>query len=233
MQTIAIISQKGGAGKTTLAVHLAVASAASGQNTAIMDLDPQASAARWSDRREAELPVVISAQAARLPIEKERVRENGGDILFIDTAPHADSVAVSAARAADLVIVPCRPAILDVEAAVTTIDLIRMTDTPVIVVLAAVPYHGGEADEAQSVLRDFGVPVCPARMGNRIAFSRSLTFGQVAQETDPGTKAAQEIEHVHDFMRAQLNVCTRSDAQPPTKETLDHVRDTEQVRRSA
>ena len=75
MHTVAIISQKGGAGKTTVALHLALAFATSGRNTAVVDLDPQTSAANWGDRHEAELPVVISADASRLQQEMLRARD--------------------------------------------------------------------------------------------------------------------------------------------------------------
>ena len=109
MKTVAIISQKGGAGKTTLALHLATSSALAGRNTAIIDLDPQASAANWGDRRTAELPVVLSAHASRLGHEIKRVEEMEGELLIIDTAPHSDSAALEAAKAADLILVPCRP----------------------------------------------------------------------------------------------------------------------------
>ena len=101
MKTIAIVSQKGGSGKTTIALHLAVASARAGRNTAVIDLDPQASAANWSDRRQAELPVVLSAHASRLSHEATRVEETGGEILYLDTAPHSDSAALEAAKAAE------------------------------------------------------------------------------------------------------------------------------------
>ena len=90
MKTIAVVSQKGGSGKTTLALHLAVASAAAGRNTAVIDLDPQTSAANWVDRRKADLPVVLSAHARRLSHEMQRVRETGGEVLYLDTAPHSD-----------------------------------------------------------------------------------------------------------------------------------------------
>ena len=108
METIAIISQKGGSGKTTIALHLAVASSNSGLNTALIDLDPQASATKWADRREKELPVVLSAHASRLHNEIRRVKETGGQRLFLDTAPHSDSAALEAAKVADLVLIPCR-----------------------------------------------------------------------------------------------------------------------------
>ena len=105
MKTIAIISQKGGAGKTTLAIHLAVAATLAQMNTVVIDLDPQASAAKWADRRKAEVPVVISAHASRLHHVLDNARSTGGELAFIDTAPHSDKAALDAARAADVVLV--------------------------------------------------------------------------------------------------------------------------------
>src|SRR5580692_6942656 len=100
MKVIAIISQKGGAGKTTLAVHLAAAAAAAGHTTAIIDLDPQATATSWGDRREATLPEVISGQAVRLPALLKAAQDNGADFLVLDTAPNADQSASLAACSA-------------------------------------------------------------------------------------------------------------------------------------
>ena len=204
MKTVAIISQKGGAGKTTLALHLAVASTHSGKDTAIIDLDPQASAAKWADRRKADLPVVISAHASRLGHEMQRVEQSGGELLILDTAPHSDSAALEATKAADLVLVPCRPAILDIEAITSTLELIHTTKTPVFVVMNAVAAQGREAEEASEAIAALKVPVCPVQMVNRIAFSRALISGQSAQEYEPEGKAAQEIEQLHTFMCAHL-----------------------------
>ena len=204
METIAIISQKGGAGKTTLALHLAVASARAGRNTAIIDLDPQASAAKWADRREAEIPVVFSAHASRLTHEMKRVEESGGEVLILDTAPHSDSAALEAAKAADLVLVPCRPAILDIEAITNTLDLVGTTKTPVFVVMNAVAAQGREAEEAAEAIAALNVSVCPVQFVNRVAFSRALISGESAQEYEPDGKAAQEIEQLHTFMCAHF-----------------------------
>lgn len=208
MKTIAIISQKGGAGKTTIALHLATAFALGGHNAALIDLDPQASAAKWSDRRDSELPVVLSAHASRLGHEIERVKEMGGDVLIIDTAPHSDSAALEAAKAADLVLVPCRPAILDIEAITNTLDLVATTKTPVAVVMNAVAAQGNEAAEAASAIADLDVPVCSVQLVQRVAFSRALITGHSAQEFEPDGKAAQEAEALHMFTCAQLNMPT-------------------------
>ena len=149
MKTVAVLAQKGGVGKTTLAVHLAVASSRR-RNTAIIDLDPQASATRWSDRREAEVPVVLSAHASRLVREKERVRSAGGELLLVDTAPHSSEAALEAAKVADLILIPCRPAILDLEAVSSTLSLVRTIGVavPVFVVLNAVAPRGRDASDA-------------------------------------------------------------------------------------
>lgn len=209
MKTIAIISQKGGAGKTTLALHLATASALAGSNTAIIDLDPQASAANWGDRREAELPVVLSAHASRLSHEMKRVEDMGGDILIIDTAPHSDSAALEAAKAADLVLVPCRPAILDIEAIANTLDLVKTTGTPIAVVMNAVAPQGSEAAEAAEAIAALEVEVCPVQLRQRVAFSRALITGQSAQEFEPDGKASGEAEQLHAFMCARVQLPTR------------------------
>lgn len=205
MQIIAVISQKGGSGKTTLALHLAVAAAAAGKNAAIIDLDPQASAAKWSDRREAELPVVLSAHASRLPQEIERVKDAGCELLILDTAPHSDSAALDAAKHADMVLVPCRPAILDMEAISNTLDLVKAKNTPVFVVMNAVAPQGQEAQEAADAIAQLDAPVCPVQLVTRVAFSRSLITGQTAQEFEPDGKAAQEITKLYTFTCTHLN----------------------------
>src|SRR5437868_9944795 len=113
MKTIAIISQKGGAGKTTIAIHLAVAAESKGMTTALFDLDPQASASSWSDKRNKPSPAVVSAQAARLPGLLEQAAAQLADLAIIDSAPNADAASLAAARAADLILIPCRPAAFD------------------------------------------------------------------------------------------------------------------------
>ena len=209
MKTVAIISQKGGAGKTTLALHLATSSALQGRNTAIIDLDPQASAANWSDRRVAEVPVVLSAHASRLNHEIGRVKDMDGNLLIIDTAPHSDSAALEAAKAADLILVPCRPAILDIEAISNTLNLVKTTGKPIFVVMNAVAPQGSEATEAAEAIAELGVGICPVQLRQRVAFSRALISGQSAEEFEPDGKAAQEASQLHAFMCEHLHIPTR------------------------
>ncbi len=197
MKTLAIISQKGGAGKTTLALHLAVAARIKKKTAAIIDLDPQASAANWGDSREDEYPAVVSAQPARLVKVLAAAKEAGAKLAVIDTAPHSESAALAAARAADLVIIPCRPAILDLRAIGSTVDLVKLAKAKACIVLNAVPSRGTLAEEAVEAVSSYGVKVLPVRVGQRAAFVHALTAGQTAQEYEPNGKAAKEIKDLY------------------------------------
>ncbi|WP_414587018.1 ParA family partition ATPase [Scytonema sp. PCC 10023] len=206
MKTVAIVSRKGGAGKTTLAVHLAVAASIKGKEVAIIDLDPQASAAGWGDSRTTETPAVVSAQAARLPKVLETAANAGADLAIIDTAPHSETAALAAIRAADLILIPCRPAILDLRAISDTIDLVNLAKKTATVVLNAVPPRGSLADEAVEAIASYGVTVAPIKVGQRAAFVHSLTTGLTAQEYEPEGKAAEEIQQLYKWMCKQLKM---------------------------
>jgi chromosome partitioning protein len=194
MRTIAIISQKGGAGKTTVAIHLAVAAEQHGLKTALFDLDPQASASSWSDKRGRPSPAVVSAQAARLPSLLEHAVSQSADLVIIDSAPNADSASLAAARAADLILVPCRPAAFDLNAIGTTLNLAVVASKPAYVLLNAVPPLGRVGEEARVALEDGGVLVATPILHQLVAFSHAVNDGRTAQELDPRSKAAMEIE---------------------------------------
>ena len=114
---------KKGAGKTTVAIHLAVAAEQRGLRTAVFDLDPQASATSWSDRRNNPRPAVAAAQPPRLANLLEQAAAQSADLVLIDSAPNADAASLAAARVADLILIPCRPAAFDLDAIGTTLNL--------------------------------------------------------------------------------------------------------------
>ncbi len=209
MQTLAIISQKGGTGKTTIAINLAVAFEQLGSPAVIIDLDPQASAKGWSDTRRGDSPVVISAHSSRLHEVLATAAENGAGIAIIDTAPHSERDALAAARAANLVLIPCRPAILDLRAIASTIELAQIADTPALAVLNAVPPRGRLPEEAAEAIRASGLEVAPVNIVQRAAFVHSLTLGEAVIEYETDGKAADEINTLcmlacqHDNMQSQ------------------------------
>ena len=198
MDVIAIIAQKGGTGKTTLALSMAVAAQRAGRTVAIIDLDPQASASNWGDRRKANQPAIVSAQPARLPQILEAAEESGANMVVIDTPPRAERAAIAAARAAHLVLIPCRPSIFDLETFSTTLDLIAAVGSkPLAAVLNAVPTRGQKRQQAEQALKELDISVCPEVFGARVAFDHANTVGLSAQEYEPASKAAEEIQNVY------------------------------------
>lgn len=151
---------------------------------------------------------MLSAHASRLSHEIRRVEEMEGDLLILDTAPHSDSAALEAAKAADLILVPCRPAILDIEAISNTLDLVKTTGTPIYVVMNAVAPQGNEAREAAEAIAGLEVGIAPVELHQRVAFSRALISGQSAEEFDPAGKAAGEAARLHAFTCEHLQLTT-------------------------
>lgn len=207
MYTIALINQKGGVGKTTVALHLAAAFQLAGSDALVIDLDPQASATEWHDARESPLPHVESIQPARLAKVVENAREIGTGMLVLDTAPHAEATALEAARLADMVLVPCQPSIMDLRAMRKTVELLKLVKVPAFAVLNGVPAFGTVADEAAEMIQgSLGLEVCPVRLGDRVAYNRCLITGQVAQEVEPQGKAASEVARLHLWACEQLRI---------------------------
>jgi chromosome partitioning protein len=192
MQVFVIASQKGGAGKTTIAVHLATA-AANDRRVLVMDLDPQGSAMEWASRRGDKAPDVTAAHPATISKEIERARADGYDLVILDTAPHADHAALQAARNADLVVIPCRPATFDIAAISATLDLCKLANKPAVVVLNAAPIRSRVVDETIDAVRERGGSVSPVIIRQRVAFQHCLIDGRTAAEFEPGGAAATEI----------------------------------------
>jgi chromosome partitioning protein len=205
MKVIAVVSQKGGAGKTTLALHLAVSAERHGQSVVIIDLDPQASATAWKDSRPGESPVCVAIPASRLAHALSTAKAGGAALCIIDTAPHSEGAAIAAARAADVVLIPCRAGILDLRAIGTTAEIVKLAGKPAFVVLNATPPGAtrmlADAREAVAV---HGIEVAPVAIGQRAAFGHSLTAGKTAEEYDKGGKAAQEIELLQSWISGLL-----------------------------
>lgn len=205
MKVVSVISQKGGAGKTTLAVHLAVAAEAAGQTAVLVDLDPQASASEWKDARTADTPAVVSAQAVRLDKVLAAAKAGGADWVFIDTAPHSQNDALAAARAADLILIPCRPSGFDLRAVKSSVALAQLANKPAIAVLNGVQAKGVLGEEAEEAITTvFRIPVSPCRIGYRISYVHATTGGQTVLESDPKGKAAEEVRALYRWLEETL-----------------------------
>jgi chromosome partitioning protein len=206
LTTIALVSQKGGAGKSTLALHLAAEAAPRGQRALLIDLDPQGNVAKWGDRRGDMPPDVSAEHPANLDKALRAAETEGYGLVVLDTAPHADQTALRAAKSADLVLVPCRPATFDLEAIRTTLDICQLTKRPAIVVLNAAPIRSRVVGEAQQAVGDHGGEVCPVVVHHRVAFQHCLIDGRTAAEFEPGGAAALEISALYADVLSRLNV---------------------------
>ena len=214
MKTIAIVSRKGGAGKTTVALHLAVAAQALGLTVAVFDLDPQASAALWGDRRGDSGPTVIAAQAPRLAVLLDQARAQNADLVILDTAPHADSIASDSASHADAILIPCRPSALDLDAIGASVKLANASGKPAYVIVNAAPVQGVETQQMQAALAKAGVKVSPVVLHQRKAFSSFIQEGKTALESEPKGRAAEEISALALWMCEKV---TKLPIKKPTK----------------
>ena len=195
-RTIAIVSGKGGAGKTTLALNLAVAASQAGDTVLVLDTDPQASASAWADQREAGAPVVEFCPGHRIVRSLDQADRAGTTLAIVDTAAGAGSEALTAAGASDLVLIPCRPSLLDVAALTAAADTALLAGVPSVVVLNAVPPHPRMADEARAALAAAGRTVLPVALGQRAVHVHAVAAGLGAVEMAPASRAAHEVRGV-------------------------------------
>jgi chromosome partitioning protein len=213
MRTVAVVSQKGGAGKTTLALHIAVAAEQSGYSTVLVDMDPQGTAEAWSEWRKEVPPVVIPAKTATLARTLEKAAQHGADFLVIDTPPLAEAEARAAAKIADLVLVPCRPNAFDLHSIRTTTDLTRFAAKPAFAVFNAGPATAARLyTETTELVTEIGLQVSPARLSERAAFRHSTGSGQAAQEIEPEGRAASEIAALWRWISDQVSMPPRQRA---------------------
>ncbi|MDE3059391.1 MAG: ParA family protein [Pseudomonadota bacterium] len=214
-KVITIAQQKGGAGKTTLAAHLAVALAQKGNRVAIIDIDPQGSLTHWHRIREEKLGegytgLVFSALSGwRIGSEVSRLRKQC-DFIVIDSPPHTETEARTAIRAADLILVPVQPSPTDVWATKATLDLAKAEKIPVKVVLNRVPASSRLAQTIAAELTD----LADATLGSRVLFASSLLEGRTATELEPTSPAAQEVKTL---IKEVLALVKDKDEEAPAK----------------
>ena len=202
METIAVISQKGGSGKTTTAVNIAVAAQEDGKSVLVIDLDPQASATQWHRARcealgEGATPHVQPTHPAGLAAVLKAADAQGVDLVVIDTAPQTDSNAVAAIEAANHVLAICRTTIVDLRAIMNTLRLCRLREVKPHVVLTQYEPQGPVRAETNRTLEQMDVAVLDEGLGHRIAFQHAMIDGQGVTEYDPSGKAAAEARALY------------------------------------
>jgi chromosome partitioning protein len=192
MRVITFVTQKGGAGKTTLAINCAVAAAQRRKRVLIIDLDGQASAEGWYQDREEEFPQLVRAESGDLLRALAKAGEAGFDFVLIDTPGKDDPATAAAIRVADFCIIPCRPTPVDLKAVPPTVATINRLSKPAVFVLTQTPPRGERIREAEVGLSMLGI-VCPVRIVARTAYQDAQGAGLGVSEFDPEGKAAAEI----------------------------------------
>jgi chromosome partitioning protein len=206
-KVVTVAQQKGGAGKTTLAVHLAAYWAQSGRNVAAVDIDPQGSFTHWTELRFAARPHqglgfgFAKLSGWRLPHELDRLaREH--DVVVVDSAPHAQTDSRTAIRYSHLVLVPVQPSPMDLWATLPTLELARAEKRRAMLVINRMPPRSLLAAEMAQKLSQIDAVVASIVLGNRTGYAASLGQGLGVTEAEPGSVAAQEIARLADEVAA-------------------------------
>jgi chromosome partitioning protein len=204
--TIATISTKGGAGKTSLSVHLAVAAMRAGQKVAVFDTDPQGSASAWGEARQAEEPRVLAVDPGEVPAVLGAAKQDGYTLVVIDTAPRAEASAATTCRAADFVLAPVRPSAFDLATVKQTVAIIDAAGKASVsaIVLNGCRARSPEVEQARAFLGRFATPLSPVELGIRTAYVRAVETGRSVQELDPRGSAAQEIAALWAYVRKRM-----------------------------
>jgi chromosome partitioning protein len=199
--------QKGGTSKTTAAINIAVESLAYGLETVLIDLDPQVSACDWKDIRGDRPPIVATTPVPHLERTLKAAGDNGADLVILDTAGRTNDAALAAARAADLVIIPMAPSLIDLKTLGATLEIIRLGGSkPSRVLLSRVRSVGTRHADTTEWLTAQGVEVCPVTVGERVAYQDAYAQGKAVREIEPGGRASQEITEVYLYIAGILGL---------------------------
>lgn len=204
MRIMAVASQKGGSGKTTLSGHIAVQAELAGAGpVVIMDMDPQGSLSEWWNERQAPQPAFAQTSSARLQHDLEQLKGQGFKLAIIDTPPAITVAIQSVVQIAELVIIPTRPSPHDLRAAGATVDLVERLGKPLIFVVNAATPRAKITLEAAVALSQHGT-VAPVTIHHRTDFASSMIDGRTVMELDPDCKSAHEIRDLWVYIEDRL-----------------------------
>jgi chromosome partitioning protein len=203
MRILALVSQKGGVGKTTLAGHLAVAAEKGGETVAVLDTDPQGSLAAWWNSRTAETPLFVRGNLAELRQQLTELEKIGISLVVIDTPPAITAHIQLVVECADLIIIPARPSPHDLRAVGGTIELVEPTGKPMIFVVNGATQRAKITADAAIALSQHGT-VAPTTVHQRVDFANSMIDGRTVGELDANSNSAKEVAELWNYVNTRL-----------------------------
>lgn len=203
MKTIALISQKGGSGKSTLSISLACEAELRNIQTLLIDTDQQSSVYKWFRLRESDLPYTIATHGEAVEEELRKYDEAGAELAIVDTAGVSSTASVSLAKQADMVLIPSRASAIDLQAIEDSINIAKLAGkTPYVIFNAVHPNAKQTFEEIKKVAEDsYDATVIPFCISQRSTFSHCMIGGQSPQEYEPNGKAHQEITQLFDWIK--------------------------------
>lgn len=204
MRTVTVVARKGGSGKTTLAVHLAMAGGLRGKSTLIADIDPQRSASTVCKASSLENIDLAETSGSKLFALQMSAMKRGVELMVIDTAAGAEEETAAAIVLADLCVMIVRPTFLDLAAAVQTADMVRRLRKPMIAVLNQAPpqrsgVESGAVVRALRALELLRLSVAPFILRARAAYQTCMEQGRSSEQGDDPV-AAEEMGRAMDFI---------------------------------
>ena len=215
MKAIAFVTQKGGSGKSTLCINLAIAAMEAGRSVCILEMDRQATISDWAEHRDGEGPEVAQIDATQLDDVVARLRDYDYDYVFIDT-PGVDSPGtLSAIRSADLCVIPCRPTPADLRAFKPTLAAIYRLEKRFAFVLNQTPPRSYRNRDAADGLAVLGV-LPDVNIVMRNDHQDAIGMGQGVTEFNPQGQAAQEVRKLWGWIEKRTNFNNQNKGQALT-----------------
>lgn len=206
---IVLASQKGGAGKTTLAAHLAIAAEAAGVGPAVLiDTDPQGSLSAWWNVRQANSPALAPATIAELPEKLTTLSQAGYVLAVVDTPPAITNAIRSVVAIADLVLIPTRPSPHDLRAVGSTVEIVQEARKPFAFVVTQAKPNTRLTVQAVTALSAHGV-VAPAIVHDRVDYAASMIDGRTVIEVDGKGRSAVEMTELWNFVQSRMPKSTK------------------------
>jgi chromosome partitioning protein len=217
MNIVAVIAQKGGTGKSTVAANLAVSASLAGLRTLAVDTDPQGSLVDWKRARGMSEPAVLSGKPSAIHPLRFAAERSGVDLMVVDTRASALDNSLEAAKAAHLTLVVVRPTAVDIRAIASTVEALKPLGRPAAFVINQAPAQRAGREpvivgEAARMLVAYGLPIAPVALRGRAIYQAAFAVGRSPEEIDSGERAAHELDALWSYVRERLE---RPVAAPP------------------